>query len=140
MAKNKIIGSVILILALALSVFLLLIIPSEYTSAVWITLIFNVIAFLSQLILWLMMFKKDEGKEGVFYKTPVMTASTIYMVIQFIICLIVGFTGTSMSSKVAIIVNFVLFILMWVLILSLISAKDYAKEADSRQKDHHVRL
>lgn len=140
MAKNKLIGTVILVLAFALSVFFLFIISSEYTPVIWITLVFDIIAFGSQAILWFTLFKGQNSKEDVFYKTPAVTASTIYMVVQLVVCLVMAFVSTAVSTKLAIIVNFVVCVLMWILIIAMISAKDHAKRVDSRQKNHHAEL
>ena len=140
MTKNKMFGIVILILVFVLSIFFLFIIPGEYTTAIWITLAFDIIAFGSQLFLWYTLFKGQNSKEDVFYKTPAVTMSTLYMVIQFIICLVMAFAGNIISSKTAIIVNFVVCVLMWVVIIMLITVKDHVKKVNSRQKDHHIKL
>ena len=134
------IGAIIWLLGLALSVFLLMVIPDSYSSTIWVTLVFDIIAFVSQLILWITLFKGKVDAQGAFYRTPAMTLSMIYMAIQFIICVIVGFVGNSISFKASLIMNFVVCILMWILILMLGLARDHAQSIDFRQKNHHTEL
>lgn len=69
-----------------------------------------------------------------------MMVSVIYMVIQFVICIVTGVIGTMLSFKVALIINFVVCIIMWILIMMLGFAKDHVQRIDSRQKNHHTEL
>ena len=138
MRLNKKVGIVVWLLCLALAIFLLLILPDEYSTSIWITLVFTVIAFASQLIMWLSMFKTKESPEGVFYKTPSMTISSIYLVIQVIICMVTALTN--IGTKGVLIVNFVVLILAWIILFMLSASSDHAKRIDSRQKDHHTEL
>lgn len=138
--SKKMIGAIIWFLGLALSVFLLMVIPDSYSSSIWVTLVFDIIAFVSQLILWLTLFKEKVDAQGIFYRTPAMTLSMIYLAVQFVICIIMGFVGNSISFKVSLIVNFVVCILMWIFILMLGLARCHAQRVDSRQKDYHVEL
>ena len=140
MTKSKVTGFIIWILGLALALFLMFIIPKSISTSIIITAVFTVIAFVSQIILWLVLFKGNVGTDGTFYRTPAMTFSTVYMIIQFIICVLMAFAGNVITTKVALIVNFVVLVLMWILILALNSAKDHAQRIDSRQKNHHVEL
>ncbi|MDE6635753.1 MAG: hypothetical protein K2K09_03995 [Lachnospiraceae bacterium] len=140
MSKNRKIGIGIWFLAFALSVFLLFVIPKHYMNSIYTTLIFDGIAFMSTLILWLSLFRSVKTSSDVFYCSPAMTASMIYLVIQFVVCIVVAFLAESMPFKVILIVNFMLMVIMWILIFSTISAKDHAQSVDSRQKDHHVEL
>ena len=140
MNKNSIIGIGIWALALALSVFLLLVIPSQYTAGIFVTLAFDLIAFISALILWITVFRRNKTPNDMFYHSPAMTISAVYLIIQFILCIAVGALGERVVFKVALTINFVLFVIMWALILSTLIANDHAKRVDSRQKDHHTVL
>lgn len=140
MGRNRIIGIVIWTLGFALSVFLLFVIPSSYTNSIYASLVFDGIAFISTLILWIRLFQSTKTPTDVFYCTPAMTFSTIYLVIQFIICLVIAVFAEKISFKLALTANIVLMVLAWIILLSVLSAKDHAQRIDSRQKDHHIEL
>lgn len=140
MGKSKIIKCVIWFLAFALSVFLLLVIPNSYSQSIWVTLVFDTIAFVSQLVLWLTIFNKPVGAKGVFNRYPTMLISSLYLVIEFIICVIVAVAGSSISFKMSLIINFIIMVVAWIILLMMILSKDHVERIDSRQKDHHVEL
>lgn len=137
---KKTIGASILFLVFALSLFLLMIIPDNYSPEIYVTLVFDIITFASQLLLWQALFMRKTDAQGLFYRTPIMMLSMIYMVVQLVICLIVGFAGNKIGFKVSLIVNFVVCILMWILILMLGFARDHTHRIDSRQKNYHIEL
>jgi len=126
------------VLVFVLSAFLLLIIPKSYDSTIWITLGFTVVAYVSQLILFLSLLAKQQTPNEVFYKTPTMTISSLYMIVQMIICIVVPLANWGI--KTVLVVNFVVLILMWIVLCGLLAGKDHAKRIDSRQKDHHTVL
>lgn len=140
MNRNRKLGIVIWAIAFALSVFLTLIIPAHYSSNIFAVLTFDVIAFISVLILWINLFKNAKMPDDTFYNSPAMTVSTIYLVIQLILCIVVGLTVDTITFKITLILNVVLMAVVWFLILSTIITKDHAQRVDSRQKDHHVEL
>ena len=140
LSKSRKIGIAIWFIAFALTVFLLLVIPKLITSSIIVTLIFDAIAFISVLILWLGLFKNQTTPKDVFYCSPAMTVSTVYLVTQLIISIIAGLLADTISFKASLILNFVIMTVVWIIILSTISAKDYAKQIDSRQKDHHNKI
>lgn len=125
-------------MAFVLSVFLLLILPKSYDTTIWITLGFTIVTYVSQLILFLSLFSKQQTPDGVFYNTPTMTISSLYMIAQMIICIVVPLV--SLGTKAVLAVNFVVLILMWIVLCGLLAGKDHAKRIDSRQKDHHTEL
>lgn len=138
MGNKKITGIAICFLGLALALFLLFIIPGDISSARIITAVFTVIAFLSQLFMWLSLFKGKVDAQGVFYQTPTITFSVVYMLTQFVLCILMAFI--TFTTKISLVVNFVVLILMWILILALNSAKNHIQRVDCRQKNHHVEL
>lgn len=135
MKKNY--GIIIWVLLLVITLFLTLIIPNTYTSQIWIVVIFDVVAFVSQLILW---FSKTKNTKETFYKYPAMTVSTMYLILQFIVSTIVAIVNETIPFKIVLIINFILLVAMWVIILSICMAKDKIESLDSRQKDHHTIL
>ena len=137
MSKKNMLAIVVWTLAFALSVFVLLVIPSQYTSSIFITLIFDVVTFISTLIFWLTLYSSNKKSKDMFYRSPAMIISAFYLFIQFILCIVVGALGERIAFKVALTINFILFVIMWAIILSTLIANDHAIHVDSRQKDHH---
>ena len=140
MSKSRKTGVAIWVIAFALSVFLLLIIPNHYSGSVYVTLVFDGIAFKSTLVLWLNLFKNSKSAVDIFYCSPAMTVSTGYLIIQFILCIVAGILGDVMTIKLSLILNFILAAIMWVLILATLNSKNHAQRVDARQKNHHVEL
>lgn len=124
-------------LLLAVTLFFALIIPKQYTSQIWTVVAFDIVAFVSQLVLW---FSKSKDSKETFYKYPEMAVSTTYLVLQFIISTIVAVANQAIPFKIVLIINFVLLVIMWVIQLSASMAKDKVESLDSRQKDHHTVL
>lgn len=140
MRKIKLINDIIWFLVFALSIFILFVLPNEYSQAIWVTLIFDVIAFVSQLFLWHITFQKPTGTEGVFNRYPIMVTSSMYLIIQMLICIAVSMPTIFISFKQALIVNFVVMIIAWIILLLLILSKDHVEKLRVRQKDHHIEL
>jgi len=130
-------GIIIWFLLMALTLFLVLVIPKQYTPQIWCVVVFDVIAFVSQLVIW---FSKSKSPTENFYKYPSMVVSTTYLIVQFLISTIVSFVNETIPFKVVLITNFVLLVVVWVIILSSLMAKDKIESLDSRQKDHHIEL
>ena len=99
--------------------------------------LFDVIAFFSQFITW---FAKVKSSKETFYKYPSMTMSSIYLILQFVISTLIAIINTGISFKLLLIIEVLLLVIMWVLILSILMAKDKIESLDSRQKDHHIEL
>jgi hypothetical protein len=134
---KKYYGLIIWGLLLALTLFLALIIPKTYTAQIWAVVVFDIIAFVSQFVIW---FEKVKSSEKTFYRYPAMVISTIYLVLQFIISTVVAVVNEAISFKAVLIINFLLLVIMWVLILSSRMARDKIESLDSRQKNHHIEL
>ena len=135
MKKNY--GISIWVLLLAVTLFLALFIPDDYTGQIWTVVIFDVIAFVSQLCLWI---SKSKDSTETFYKYPAMTMSTLYLVMQFVVSTIVAIANEAIPFKIVLIINFVLLVVMWIVLLSTSMAKDKIESLDSRQKDQHTIL
>lgn len=135
MKKNF--GVIIWILVLALTLFLTLIIPNQYTKQIWTVIIFDVISFVAQFLIW---FMSTKSAKETFYKYPAMTVTTTYGILQFVLSLIVAIVNTGMNFKLELILNFVLMVIMLVLILLTLMGKDKIESLDSRQKNHHTEL
>ena len=140
MSKNKIIRISIWGILFALSVFLLFIIPEYFSSSIFVTLVFDCISFFSQLIVWSKLLKTNSKPNEVFLTTTTILLSIIYMIIQFIICVVTAIVNEGIPFKTSLIINVVLMVLMWALILASLNAKNHANRIDSRQKDQHVEI
>lgn len=140
MSKNRKIGIGVWIIGFVLSIFLLLVIPQQPTSSIYLTLAFDIVAFVSSLILWLNLYRPGKTPKEQFYVSPVITMSAVYLVIQFIICVVEGLLVDKISFRGTLILNFITMAVMWFLILSTLIAKNHAQRVDLKQKDHHVEL
>ena len=118
-----------------LTLFLALIIPEEYTAQIWAVVVFDIFTFALQFITW---FAKDKTSRGTFYKYPAMAVSSIYLILQFVISTVTAIFGSRISFKFLLIVEVVLLVIMWILILSTLMAKDKIESLDFRQKDHQI--
>lgn len=140
MSKKRKVGIIIWLIAFALSVALMLIIPSHYTSSIYTTLIFDVIAYISVLILWMKIFTNVNTPSDIFYCSPAMVVSTVYLVIQFIFCVMEGVLVDVITFKITLVLNIMLMAIVWFLILSTIITRNHTQRVDSRQNNHHVEL
>lgn len=137
MKSSKLITTIILLLVYGLSLFLLFIIPNTYSSTIWAVFIFDTIAFVSQLILWLTNFG---GRAEVFYKYPSMTVSTGYLGVQFILCLVCAFAATVIPFKLTLVLNVILLVVAWILLIVTMFSVNHIEKIESRQIDHHIKL
>ena len=133
MGKGKIITICIWALIFILSIFFLLVIPSEYTDSIWVTLSFNTIAFISQLILWCVLFSKYKQRDT-FYFYPTAIISSLYIIVECALCIITAFCAKLISFKVSLIINFIVMIIAWIVILITITSRDYIEKIDENQK------
>jgi hypothetical protein len=135
MKKNY--GIIIWLLLLALTLFLTLIIPKNYTNQVWTVIGFDIIAFVSQFITW---FLNAKSSKETFYKYPIMTISSIYLGLQFIYSLVVSMVNEAIPYKTVLIINFVMMVIMLILIVSTLMTRDKVESLDFRRKDHHTEI
>ena len=141
MDKSRIIRNVIWFLFFLFSIFVLLVIPENFNaSQIWITLAFDGIAFVSQLILWNVINNKLIDANKSFFNTPTICISLVYLVIQTILCVVIASIYKNISSKGTLIINFVIMILFWVVLLLTIMSKDHVERIEKRQKIHHTEL
>lgn len=140
LSRNRKLGIALWAIAFALSVFLTLIIPAHYCSSIFVTLTFDVIAYISVLILWINLFRNTNTPDDAFYNSPAITISTVYLAIQLILCIVVGLIVDTITFKMILILNVVLMAVAWFLILSTIITKGHVQRVDARQKNHHVEL
>ena len=140
MGRSRKLAIVVWALAFALSIFLLFILPKHLSNSIYLTLLFDAIAFVSTLALWFALFKSNNIAKELFHVSPAITVSVVYLVIQFIICIVEGLLADSISFRMSLILNVVVMVVMWILILSTLMIRNHVQRVDSRQKDHHVEL
>ncbi|MCR5430076.1 MAG: hypothetical protein K6E58_02470 [Eubacterium sp.] len=133
MKKARVITISVWMLLFILSIFLLLVIPNNYTNVIWATLTFAIIAFVSQLVLWCLLFKKNKQKDK-FYFYPTAVISSFYIFAQLFLCILAAVLVNIISFKVTLIINFLIMIIAWILILVTILSKDYIEKIDESQK------
>lgn len=134
---KKYYGLIIWGLLLVLTLFLTLIIPKEYTAQIWAVVVFDVFTFVSQFIIW---FAKAKTSKETFYKYPAMAVSSVYLILQFIISTLAAIINVGIPFKMILIIEVVLLVIMWILILTTLMAKDKIECFDSKQKNRHIKL
>lgn len=135
MNKEKINIIIIWFLALSLSLFLLFVIPGSVKGSMIVTAIFTVIAFSLQLFILIMVSKGKNGGYAIFTGTPMVLFTIIYVMIQFALCVIIGFISKVVTTKLALIINFLIFVVMCILIFSLNSIREYTQKLDLKDKN-----
>lgn len=139
MKNNKFLGIILWAIGLLVAHLLIFCVPENYTAAVWITYGFTLFAFLSQLALWLYTWRKSLDAKEMFLHTPAFMLSICYMLLQLVLCAVFTLWSTA-SVKVAILLNVLLSIAIWVLLVLSEIAKNHIAQVNCRQKDHHIEL
>ncbi len=138
MKNNRLLGIVLWGVGLAVECLLLLCLARTYPAAVWVTFGFTLFVFLSQLVLWLSVWRKPLTAEDNFLHMPLFTLSLRYMILQAIPCLLFAFWQT--AAQIAVLVNAAISVVMWVLLILSMIAKGHIEKVDGRQKNHRVKL
>ena len=135
MKNNKILGVVVWALGLALSLFLLFLIPKNLTGSIYAVAFCTALVYLLHLALWLVL---QKGKLD-FNNMPSLTLSIFFLLLQTIWTINVAFVVT-IATKTAILINvFLILSQAFVIVLALIS-KDHIESISNRQKNHHTKL
>jgi len=138
MKNNKILGVCIWVIGLIVVHLIFFAISGTYTATIWITYGFTILAFLTQIILWLCIWcTKVKGSEQFLYM-PTLTISVTYLLLQIMLALV--FVLFTPSVKVAIIVNGLLTIIIGIVLVLASVAKNTIQQLDRRQKNHHIEL
>ena len=138
MKNNKLLGVVLWFLALAAVHLIVFLAARELTAALWISYGFTMFAFVSQLVLWLVVWKKPMDGRHQFLHTPVLSYSLRYLIAQTVLCLIFAFVRVSV--KTAVLVNGLVLIAFFALMVLSLIGKNHIERVDRRQKDHHIEL
>lgn len=136
MKNNRIWGVVAWVLGLAISLFLLFLIPRNLTGVIYAVAVCTTLVYLLHLALWLTL---QKGKLD-FHNVPSLTLSIFFLLVQTVWAIFVAFAAAHISTKTTVLVNVLLIIVQaFAIVLSLIS-KNHVESVSKRQKDHHVEL
>ncbi len=138
MKSNKTIGVILWGIGLLLAHILVFLLPDGKTPALWVTYGFTLFAFFSQLVLWLLMWKKALTPPQQFLHTPILFFSVCYLIGQLLLCAVFAlFFG---PARTAALINGLFLCAVWALILSAAISRNHAEDVDQRQKNHHIKL
>lgn len=136
MKNNKILGLVAWALGLALSLFLIFLVPKDLTRTIYAVAVCTVLVYLFHLTLWMVL---QKGKVE-FNNLPSLTLSILSLMVQTIWAIIVAFAVAVISVKMVLLINILLIVIQaFAIVLALVS-KNHIESVGSRQKDHHVKL
>lgn len=138
MKNNKLLGTALWAIGLAVECLLLLCLAKTYTAAVWVTLGFTGFVFISQLAIWLYVWRGSLNANEQFLHMPLFTISIWYMILQAAPCLLFAFWPA--PAQIAVLVNAAISVVMWVLLILSMIARNHAEKVDSRQKNHYREL
>lgn len=134
--NNKTLGLTAWALGLVLNLAFLFFIPKEQTVAVTAVMIFTVVVYLLNLVLW---GRLQKGKLD-FYNMPALTLSVLFLVAHGVWGLIVSFAAAKISTKTAVFISILLIVLQGLGAVMALIAKNHAQSVNKRQKDHHTEL
>ena len=140
MSRNKKIGFVIWALSFVLVLILMLCLKTEITPTFYITLVFVCVTFVSSLLFQIIIWKNSKSLDKQVLHLSVITISNIYVLLQIPIGIIFSIRATYISTKVTILVNAVLLIIIWILMFSSLVGNDHVEKVNNRQKNHHIEL
>lgn len=137
---SKKIGVAVWTLGLALSNLLLFVLEKGMTATFWITLAFMWVAFLSALVLQLLIAKKSKTPDDGFLHLPAFLVSLFYEIIQIPLCIIFTLGSAVISEKAALLIHGVLLIVVWAVALLSLGGNEHIQKVNGRQKDHHTEM
>lgn len=140
MTRNKTIALAAAVLWWGLSLRLLFCLSSAMNGTVIITAVLVSAAFIIATICERRVYRSTKSKDDQFLHIQPSVVLIGYMIIQLPICILFGIFSTSVSWKVAILVNIILLGLVLLLFLGSIAGNDHIRKVISRQKNHHTTL
>lgn len=140
MNKNKILGISIWFLGLVLSMVLMFCLEQGMTPTFWITFCFIIVAFVSALFFQMMVWKSNISLDSNFIHIPAMIVSSVYVIVQIPIGIIFSLRSSSISVKIAILINATILIIAWIINLMSIVGNEHISKVNDRQRNHHIEL
>lgn len=138
MNNNKLLGIIVWALGLVLGHVFLFVLSAVPTGAVIVTCVFTWLAFISQLVLWLVVWNKPLSHSAQFYQTPIFLLSGVYLLGQLMLCLI--FALVKASVRAALLTNIIWMLLLVALLALTMISRNFSQRVDVRQKNHHKEL
>ncbi len=132
MMKNKTRGFFILLITFVAITTVLLVIPTEKSSAFWISYGFTALAFAAQILIWNIGFKNGESIKSKFLGIPIVHIGTTYLIIQSLSTVIFRFV--EVESFVSIIVSALILGIFSVLMISSQTARDEINRVEEKVK------
>ncbi|MBP3632944.1 MAG: hypothetical protein J6J43_00020 [Oscillospiraceae bacterium] len=137
MKKNWGMGVFLWAVGVIVAHILLVYLPNEMTTAVWITYGMSVLVFLLHLMAWMICAAK-QGADNFLY-VPNYMLSVMHMVLQLVLCLLfLVFSGA--SEKVTVLCNGGLLLVMSVLMALSAIGKRHIENIEKRQNNNHREL
>ena len=134
------IGIVSWLLGFVLSNILLFCLEKGFTPTFYVTIVFVWLAFVSALVFQIVTWKKCNDTDTRFMNIPAITISITYMIIQIPICIIFSLGSKVIPVKATVLVNSILFIMVWLIILGTLLGHNHIRKVNDRQKKHHAEL
>lgn len=138
MKNNKILGMLLWAIGLLAAHLIIFVVPDSYTTTIWITYGFTIFTFLSQLVLWLWIWHNEISAPEQFLHTPVLTISVVYLLLQLVADLI--FAMVMVSVKITVLFNMLLAIVVGVMLILSLIAKNSIERIDKRQRNRRIEL
>lgn len=138
--KNRNIGIGIWGLSFILANLLLFVLENGKTITFWITAIFVWTGFVLSLLFQILIWKKMANRDDYFLHIPAITISYIYMVVQIPVSVIFSMGSNMISSRIAIIINAIIFVIAWAALLGSFVGNNHIRKVNSRQKNYHKEL
>lgn len=130
MKNNKLLGIVLWAVFFVAAHLILFLIPNVYSVAIWVCYAFTLWAFGSQLILWLALWKGKPNASQRFLNLPALFISIVYLLAQLITDIV--FACFTAATKASIFVNALVCIVMTVLLLAALIAKNAISHLDEK--------
>lgn len=140
MKNNKTLAFILWVLFLAIGMLFLCMIPKTMNATSIALIIFTLVIFLGQLILWLMLSKEGSTKEKTFLNLPVYMYSIYVMIIQLAVDILCSFFAERIPIKLVIFVEIIFLVVQCIIIVMSLITKNSIEKLDSRQKNHHIEL
>lgn len=140
MKNNKTLAFIFWVLFLAIGMLFLCMIPKTMNSTSIALILFTLVIFLGQLILWLMLSKEGSTKEKTFLNLPVYMYSIYVMIIQLAVDILCSFFAERIPIKLVIFVEIIFLVVQCIIIVMSLITKNSIEKLDSRQKNHHIEL
>lgn len=131
--KNKSGGFAILLLVFAVLTIVLLVVPTEKTTSFWISYGFMTFAFVAQVLIWNIGFKKDNSLKKNFLGIPIVHIGVVYLILQSLATVLFDFL--KVENWVSTVISVLILGLFAVLMISSQIARDEINRVENKVKE-----